>query len=688
MFGFLNSFVLPALAAAAVPLIIHFFYRRRSKTVLFSSIRFLKLLESKRIKHLRIYQLLLVLIRMLFILALVAAFARPVIKSVFFSAHSANTTAVILLDDSYSMRAFTASSDYFQQAKQALKNILTTFSTEDKVYLLPLSRASETAQLLNPDYLKSLLLLNPGFGDQNLKAAFKQSFRLFSKQVNFNRELYLISDFRLNKNLFPDSLSKTLTAKKIKLFLLDPGQTKTFNNCGIDTVLIKNQIIEKNKPFSFSVRLQNFNPDDRQETRIHLFEGQKRLAMNSLTIPAGASAEVSFSVLPEHDGPLALHLELDNDDLTTDNFYYFNVFVAGEEKLLFAGNPLSEPLRAALNTLREQSALKISFLPFSRLKNADLNKFDALLLYDPPPPEKSLLYKLKRFSASGRSLLLLPGDKTNPLALNALLYSLTGQKPFLPIKFVPKGQGYFAAQKGFENSALFQPLFASSKKNAETPEIYRFYPLKPEGYSLIRLQNGSPLLSFYKGKIEPGKIYVFSSALNLKWNNLPLQGFFVPLLQRVFLQAGHAAEPARINRANVPLQLHFPGSSPRDRFALNGPSAENLPLNPLAEENGVYLSIKGPLPPGQYRVLKNGQPLKLFSVNIPAGELRRPYYRFKTSNNSIQSLQNGDTLAKTIIQSRSGYELWPIFVAIAFLLLLLEIILIKQIEGKNERTSD
>ncbi len=687
MLGFLNSFVLPALAAAAVPLIIHFFYRRRSKTVLFSSIRFLKLLESKRIKHLRIYQLLLVLIRMLFILALVAAFARPVIKSVFFTNRSANTTAVILLDDSYSMQTITPTSDYFQEAKRSLKTILKTFGKDDKVYLLLTSRKMDSPQLLNTDLPKDINSLNPGYSAQNLKTAFAEAFRLFKKHINFNRELYLISDLRINETLFPDSLTKKLTAGQIQFFLLNPAKDHSFANIAIDTVDIKNQIIEQNKPFFLSARLQNHNATEAQETRIHLFNGQKRLAMKSVTIPAGASAEVSFSVLPEHAGPLALHLEIDSDDLAADNFYYFNVSVAGKLRLLYVGEPAAGPLSAALTTLREQSSLQITALPFARLKHINLNTFNAVLLYDPPMPDNGILYRLKQFNQSGHSLLFLPGDKTTPLILNTFLHSLSGQKPFSILKSVPGGEGYFSTQKGFEHNDLFRPFFKKPKNNLAAPEIFRFYPLRPAGASLILLQNGFPLLTFYKGKTNAARVYIFSSALDLEWNTLPLQGFFVPLLQRLFYQAGLTAEPAVTGQTDRPLVLHFPGFGLRDRFMLKQPSGETLPLNPSVETNGIVLSVKAPLAPGQYQLLKNGQPVKLFSINVSANELQEPYYQFDTWEQTISELKNDQTLLERIKQTRHGYELWPFFTGIAFLLLLLEILLIKRIEGNNERTS-
>src|SRR5512136_1146341 len=102
MFGFLNSTALFAAVAALIPLIIHLFSRRRVKVVEFSSVRHLKAMQKRQVRRLKIRQLLLLILRMLIILAVVLAFARPTTKSGSVGAH-ASVTAVILFDNSASM---------------------------------------------------------------------------------------------------------------------------------------------------------------------------------------------------------------------------------------------------------------------------------------------------------------------------------------------------------------------------------------------------------------------------------------------------------------------------------------------------------------------------------------------------------------------------------------------------------
>jgi hypothetical protein len=74
------SFLL-ALAAIAIPIIIHLFHFRRYKKIVFSDIRFLKQVQEQNKSKQKIKDLLILLARILAIIFLVLAFAQPFIPS-------------------------------------------------------------------------------------------------------------------------------------------------------------------------------------------------------------------------------------------------------------------------------------------------------------------------------------------------------------------------------------------------------------------------------------------------------------------------------------------------------------------------------------------------------------------------------------------------------------------------------
>ena len=89
------------LPLASIPILIHVFNKLNIQTVEFSSIRFLKLIESDSINNLKLLQLLLLIIRTLIILFIILMLARPTVKGLFsnFIYDNESTVSIIYYDD-------------------------------------------------------------------------------------------------------------------------------------------------------------------------------------------------------------------------------------------------------------------------------------------------------------------------------------------------------------------------------------------------------------------------------------------------------------------------------------------------------------------------------------------------------------------------------------------------------------
>ena len=122
---FLNPAVLFGLLAASIPVLIHLFNLRKLKKIEFSTLAFLKELQKNRIRKIKLKQWLLLALRVLIILLLVLAFARPTLEGVAIggTTSAAKTTAVFILDDTFSMSVVDAKGSYLNQAKESVKEI-------------------------------------------------------------------------------------------------------------------------------------------------------------------------------------------------------------------------------------------------------------------------------------------------------------------------------------------------------------------------------------------------------------------------------------------------------------------------------------------------------------------------------------------------------------------------------------
>jgi len=108
-----------ALAALAIPIIIHLFYFRRFKTVYFTNVRFLKEVKEETSARQKLRNLLVLLMRCLAVAALVFAFAQPFIpKDV--EVRQGQKLVSVFVDNSFSMRAMSEDVPLLEKAKQRL----------------------------------------------------------------------------------------------------------------------------------------------------------------------------------------------------------------------------------------------------------------------------------------------------------------------------------------------------------------------------------------------------------------------------------------------------------------------------------------------------------------------------------------------------------------------------------------
>ena len=135
---FLNPAVLLGLLAASIPVIIHLLNLRKLKRIEFSTLSFLKELQKNKIRKIKIKQWLLLAMRVLIILFLVIAFARPTLEGVAIggTTSAAKTTAVFILDNTFSMSVVDNNGSYLNQAKETIKNLVQHLQEGDEAVLL------------------------------------------------------------------------------------------------------------------------------------------------------------------------------------------------------------------------------------------------------------------------------------------------------------------------------------------------------------------------------------------------------------------------------------------------------------------------------------------------------------------------------------------------------------------------
>lgn len=226
MFGlsFLNQIFLIGTAAAALPILIHLFSRRRAREIEFSSLEYLQEISRKKVRRLRMKQWILLALRVLIVALFAMAMSRPVLPGGEGGGGRGSTTMAILLDNSYSMAAadprllggipahLEAVEDAGRESTVRVTGTLYQAARERALQILDISREGDRAILATAGTPVSLPFQTPVadvalLGREieraplvatgaDFPSAIEQLLEALRTARTVNRELFVISDFQ------------------------------------------------------------------------------------------------------------------------------------------------------------------------------------------------------------------------------------------------------------------------------------------------------------------------------------------------------------------------------------------------------------------------------------------------------------------------------------------------------------
>ncbi|MGE5733328.1 MAG: vWA domain-containing protein, partial [Gemmatimonas sp.] len=120
--------------AVAVPLLIHLLRRRIGLRVEFPAARYLARAERENSRTLRIRNLLLMLLRVIALLAIVVAAARPVAR--WLGSGHAPTAVAIVIDNSLSSSAVVNGRPLLDQFKAMARDVVSSATSADRLWLV------------------------------------------------------------------------------------------------------------------------------------------------------------------------------------------------------------------------------------------------------------------------------------------------------------------------------------------------------------------------------------------------------------------------------------------------------------------------------------------------------------------------------------------------------------------------
>ncbi len=673
--SFLNAALFAGFAAVALPLLIHLFSRRRYPLVDFSSLRFLKILQRQQMRKLQIRQWILLLLRTLAVALIAFAFVRPALNlqsgEGFLTA--GRIGAAIVIDGSGSMLARDAEGAAFQKAKRAAREVISTLTPGDRLIVI-LARGRPEVLVegsVSPDslYLQPLWDAAAWAGTADLKSAVEEGIDFLLSGDDFRREIYLVSDFTAPVTLPPAPQGVNLS------FI--PILQRPRDNIAVKEVKIASEILEPDQPVDLEVTLSNPGNRDREDIYYSLYLEGKRVGEGVVTLAAGGEVKRTHSIQPEGAGLLEGMVQIETmDALILDNRRYFCFFIPDNVNVLLVGAPGADrELRLALEASRQQGGpIQVSETTPQQWDSRPLGRFDVLIFNDPARFNAAQAQRLTHFVQNGGGILIFPGDRSDPAALNRSLFDRLGT-----LKWGEKvgRSGDYAAFRTWKPIDPEAPLFKGMFRPGSEPSLPRFYQsltlVGTGGETLISFSDGDPFLSEHA--LGGGRIAICASSPQPAWSDWSRRGIFVPLLHRLMLYLAGNSRPACAQMTVGEDFTLAPETAAGASAELTFPDGKivKLPLETVGHR-AVFRQPALPFP-GIYR-LNVGTRRYLRAVNPPPEEslsapqpLEEAFPAWFAAGAGICPPQE---LLPYISRSRFGRELWKLALIAGMALLAIE----------------
>ncbi|HQU74305.1 MAG TPA: BatA domain-containing protein, partial [Calditrichia bacterium] len=679
--SFLNPLVLYALAAAAIPLLIHLLNRRKIKRIPFSTVQFLKQLEKKQMRNLKIRQWLLLLLRTLIIASLVLAFSRPTIRSGSGGfAERSPIEAIVVIDNSMSINEARLTGTLLGSLRSAFAELEGVFQSGDRLTIIqatqPLTYLARQEAFDATLWERVQVRLQSNSLKSNLGSALRQAGELAAQSVYAAREIYVISDFQESAAaLAADAQTPAFTR-----WYAVPISHENRENLSVDSVWVENKLLEVNQPITVMARLQNHHPAKNMTTLVSLVINGQRVAQKNISVDPGRVEEVNFSLTLTQKGFIEAFLEVEGDALLEDNRRYFNVFVPEKLSLLHITPALQTPtfLPLILQPALEQGIFDYQREAAGNWSARNFSEADLIVLENLEQVPPALAARLESFTRAGGGTFIIPAPKVALSQYRDLLQKL-GLGEITPASGNPEDRNSFLTLSEIDRRhPIFEGLFEERQTSVNPLEIYARYPLKMAAGAAapVRLSDGSPLL--VQAQSGQGAAFVLGVPLDNAWSELPGRGFVVPLIYRILYYGGTRKIQDRHEvLTGKTYQIRLENLEAPFDFSLKGPNNVDVKLTPAFQGANALFDIRDTGIPGNYRLIQNERTLAMLSVNAWKEESLQDFM----DEGEIAGLlpdglvvDNVANIAEVVRQSRFGRELWRLFLALALGLLLVEML--------------
>jgi hypothetical protein len=666
---FLTPLFLFGLLAAAIPIAIHLIRKEKPPKLVFSTLRFLKNTTKKLVLFQKIQQWLLLLLRAALVALLVFAFARPLFDSNIASLVDAEPeSAAILMDVSMSM----AYGDRFVRAQEAARDVIAGLAQGDEVAIIAFDNATVSVRELSTDLEGARAFIDglsaPSFEVTRYMPALRLANDMLESARHDKRVIHLLSDYQASGVGNDDS--GWMLSPGVALSTIDVGEGAT-RNLLLTDVRSPAQLIENRDEYEILARVRSTGSVHLDQADVRLILDGQETTRVPVDLSEASEAVVRLPAVFDSAGTHRGEIRVASDDFSVDNSYFFTVDVMAKIQVLVVnGEPSANWYEdeahwfsLAIGGNAAESPFVLNSAASTDLNASLLAPQDVVVLLNAGSDlDGSQARALNNYVNEGGSLMIAPGDRVNAATFNQLLGTLSPAVLNESIRFA--NNNYLSIADMDRRHPILLPLGVDWGVRFEG---YWSVGAADDADVLMQFDNGSPAL--LERRVGRGNVLLFTSSLDTEWNNLPLQGLYLPFVHESLRYLAQATTKERAYRVGSLIDLSEV-SREGVRVQVTGPSGEAVALNQsgssLTPRQIGFLTVDGGEGPQYYAV--NANPEESDLVKMAPSTLVD-----SISNPETQPVQSDQVRTAQLVAELEGPQrVWWWILLLVMLMLLAE----------------
>jgi len=682
--NFIYPSFLFALAAIAIPIIIHLFNFQRYERIVFTNVKLLKDIKKQTRSQAQLKHLLVLLSRILAITFLVLAFAQPYVPVSDQRVVNKENIISIFIDNSFSMDAENENGQLFEQAKESAINISLAYKPTDRFQVITNDFEGRHQKTVNQEEVVQLIQ------DIELSPAVKMLSEIVARQKDIFRDTestgkrcFIVSDFQ-KSNLDFENVENDTNVSTTLMPLIPQSRSNIY----IDSCWFESPIRQINLPENLTVRVRNKGDEAKENIPVKLMINGSQKALSSCSLLPNAYEDVTIAFTLTEAGLQNCEVSLTDFPVTFDDRFYFSFNLQRELAILCLSDTGSSKY---INSLFEKD--EYFDLLNMAMESIDYSKFsdqELIILNGLPAISSGLGNELGKFIQKGGNLVVFPGEDIDLVSYNENLFENNGARSFTSIDTVNTRTNRLNLESRF-----YSDVFNDVPENMDLPNVFSHMRFSSSGTAdediLIWMQNNDPFLIRYQ--IGKGVIYQFATSLQKEQSNFAEHAIFVPVMYKIGMNSQHSSPLFYTIGHDTPLLLRGTKGGNQEhvyhlkRFGANEKVdfdiiPEVRPINQRAEmlihnqirEAGNYLLTLNDESRDSYSFNFNRRESDLSCALIEALEVSID--QSNLSNFNIIDAGMGN-LAIKIEEMNEGKKLWKLCIIFALAFFGIEVVLLR-----------